>query len=1209
MISLAVAYEEATKADEAQRLQDGADSSTTSNSTAYVVEKEWFDNFLAYKDKGVSGTIAAKPGKINNGKLLLSAKVMNGGTSSLDAMSDKVDTDNNNNNNNLEPDERRLRRRKWQGIQERNKEEEVKTNDELLGGNSQFRPELREGVDYVLVGKETWSFFSSHFSSDVELPTQQLQKQQPTVSLDSIETSNSGSDSKQSEMDDGDAGSSVAVARSASSLISEESGDDLFPSLERDPAPSSTFTSSAVVPYNPDSSFNEAKSKLENLYGTGTRQETNKSDIDTSDEDARLTPTEEQEGSHVATKRKRATGLGNLGNTCFMNSTLQCLAHTGPLREYFLSGQFKADLNKDNPLGTGGELASEFAGLLRQMWGVKAEKEKSSSKGEIYSSSRVYSPGNFDSGLSSVTYPRSFKHTLGKFAAQFMGYDQHDSQELCAYLLDILHEDTNRVRKKPYVEKPEQEENESDEVAADKAWNLHLQREDSRVLENFMGQVKSRLECPMQGCGRISTTFDPSMYLSVPLPGSTDRVMKVTFVPLDLSKKCADLTVNICKNSSILGLRKHVAELAKECYNLKDDELHVEDIIIADVFQNKVWQYFAKDDDAVDRITENDIVYAYELEPQSVVKRAFNLYREQDKSTTSSDSTPQQIESNSLDPAEKRKLDQDEQWQKELESCQLKMNEIEFSRLLNATRSKKEERNEFYAKIVKFIQGCKKCSDSDDSDKVPMEDVPMEGTDQAKQNDSKPKRDSTEDESLTLEEYSEMSKQFKTIRTPRELQVLEYCAKKYLQFILSLGSTKKPLSEDGVVLQFTIKKDMQKIGPFVARVPTNVNLSNLRDLIGRRLSHALTNGASIANGDSADMSVEKSSASFASMSPLTALIRQAVLTAEPKNNKSVLESTTIGSVTESNIASVNGCPVLAKPSDEEEQELAVDKIDLAKMYALFVHLPSKVQDDINLDAIFIKEEYLTEQQQKEKMQPDDANVSLMDCITKYGEMEQLGENDMWYCNRCKEHVQAWKKIHLYRAPPILFIHLKRFHFSSTTHRRHKLDTQVDFPLNDLDLRELVTHWDDGKEPIYDLYAVSNHFGGVGGGHYTAYAKGDDGTWCNFDDSRVTSGIDESEVVSPAAYCLYYKRKDVTFNCDKAIVEDMARGMALASEKDSSTSDRNDDMEIDNQSDSFLFCDDSAAPSGLSMSDDEPPPLTSDSSDHDLPNSYDGLPRQ
>jgi len=83
----------------------------------------------------------------------------------------------------------------------------------------------------------------------------------------------------------------------------------------------------------------------------------------------------------------------------------------------------------------------------------------------------------------------------------------------------------------------------------------------------------------------------------------------------------------------------------------------------------------------------------------------------------------------------------------------------------------------------------------------------------------------------------------------------------------------------------------------------------------------------------------------------------------------------------------------------------------------------------------------------------------------------------------------------------------------------------------------VSHWDnkiggsqgEKQPPIYDCYAVSNHFGGLGGGHYTAYAKGDDGSWCNFDDSRVTTGVDESEVVSTSAYCLYYKRKDVVFN--------------------------------------------------------------------------------
>lgn len=49
----------------------------------------------------------------------------------------------------------------------------------------------------------------------------------------------------------------------------------------------------------------------------------------------------------------------------------------------------------------------------------------------------------------------SFKTVVGRFAPRFSGYQQHDSQELLAFLLDGLHEDLNRVKQKPYLEIPD----------------------------------------------------------------------------------------------------------------------------------------------------------------------------------------------------------------------------------------------------------------------------------------------------------------------------------------------------------------------------------------------------------------------------------------------------------------------------------------------------------------------------------------------------------------------------------------------------------------------------------------------------------------------------------------------------------------------------------------------------------------------------------
>jgi len=147
-------------------------------------------------------------------------------------------------------------------------------------------------------------------------------------------------------------------------------------------------------------------------------------------------------------------------------------------------------------------------------------------------------------------------------------------------------------------------------------------------------------------------------------------------------------------------------------------------------------------------------------------------------------------------------------------------------------------------------------------------------------------------------------------------------------------------------------------------------------------------------------------------------------------------------------------------------------------------------------------------------------VDLKECLNLYTSQEKLGADDAWYCPRCKEHQQATKKFDLWMLPEVLIISLKRFSYNR--YFRDKIDVHVNFPVEGLDMTPFVIAPGHAKA-VYDLIAVSNHYGGMGGGHYTAYGKNrNDGKWYYFDDNSVTEA--KGEIVTKAAYVLFYQRR-------------------------------------------------------------------------------------
>jgi len=101
---------------------------------------------------------------------------------------------------------------------------------------------------------------------------------------------------------------------------------------------------------------------------------------------------------------------------------------------------------------------------------------------------------------------------------------------------------------------------------------------------------------------------------------------------------------------------------------------------------------------------------------------------------------------------------------------------------------------------------------------------------------------------------------------------------------------------------------------------------------------------------------------------------------------------------------------------------------------------------------------------------------LQECLAEYSKREYLDGQNKWYCEKCKKHQPAVKKIDIWKLPSILIVCFKRFKLT-TKNKYNKIEDHIEFPMNNLDLSPYVSS-PQRETPMYDLFAVANHSGSL-----------------------------------------------------------------------------------------------------------------------------------
>uniref|UniRef100_A0A8D2ZSE9 ubiquitinyl hydrolase 1 n=1 Tax=Scophthalmus maximus TaxID=52904 RepID=A0A8D2ZSE9_SCOMX len=691
------------------------------------------------------------------------------------------------------------------------------------------------------------------------------------------------------------------------------------------------------------------------------------------------------------------TGLVNLGNTCFMNSVIQSLSNTRELRDYFHDRAFEAEINCSNPLGTGGRLAIGFAVLLRALW----------------------------KGTHHAFQPSKLKAIVASKASQFTGYAQHDAQEFMAFLLDGLHEDLNRIQNKPYTETVDSD-GRMDEVVAEEAWQRHKMRNDSFIVDLFQGQFKSKLVCPT--CSKVSITFDPFLYLPVPLP-QKQKVLSVFYFAKEPHKKPVKFLVSVSKENSSTT---EVLDSISRSVRVKPENLR-----LAEVGKNRFQRMFLPSH-SLDTVSSSDMLFCFEVLSKELAKERVVLLRVQQKlqvpnipiSKCAACLKPPLSDEDKLKRCTRcyrvgycNQVCQRTHWPNHKGLCRPNMENVGLPFLVSVPESRLS-----YVRLTQLLEGYSRFS------------------------------------------VNVFQPPFQSGRTSPETS----------QCRADLPSM-PAVSPEGVVSGDEAVGGSSTVG---------AGGNNIRILRCVCYSFIL---------------------------PL-ALPYFSFLT--------LFAAAVTGYQQPSESASGHACQFYISLLDSNKKEQRLDEKE---------DMLGDLPEDVTLELVWKNNERLKEYvlvSSKELEYEEDpgslsetaraGHFTLEQCLNLFTKPEVLAPEEAWYCPKCQQHREASKQLLLWRLPNVLIIQLKRFSFRSFIWR-DKINDMVDFPVRNLDLSKFCIGQKDEMQqpPIYDLYAVINHYGGMIGGHYTAYAP----PAKRQEQPATVTMVEESQVVTRYAYVLFYRRRN------------------------------------------------------------------------------------